>query len=113
MAKDLRTIASNLFEFAGNPIVHSNFHFSDIKRDGITPNQDFIISDYPRCKNLYVATGGSFHGWKFLPIIGKYVVEMLDGTLEQDLVEKWAWDREQTGSAHETVIPKRELKDLL
>ncbi|RAL58929.1 hypothetical protein DID88_009220 [Monilinia fructigena] len=38
--------------------------------DGITPNQDFIISPHPRCQNLYIATGGSFHGWKFLPIIG-------------------------------------------
>lgn len=81
--------------------------------DGITPNQDFIISPHPQCKSLYIATGGSFHGWKFLPLIGKYIVQMLDGNLEQDLVKRWAWDREQTGSAHETVMPKRELKDIL
>jgi sarcosine oxidase/L-pipecolate oxidase len=62
---------------------------------------------------LYIATGGSFHGWKFLPIIGKYVAQMLDKTLEQDLVRRWAWDREQTGTAHEKLIPQRELRDLL
>ncbi len=28
-------------------------------------------------------------------------------------MERWAWDREQKGSAHETVMPRRELKDLL
>ncbi|PQE22930.1 FAD dependent oxidoreductase protein [Rutstroemia sp. NJR-2017a BBW] len=80
--------------------------------DGITPNQDFIISSHPRCQRLFIATGGSFHGWKFLPIIGEYVVKLLDGTLEEDLVRKWAWDREQHGSAHEKIVPKRELKDL-
>jgi len=40
-----------------------------------------------------VATGGSFHGWKFLPVIGDYVVQMLMGTLDRDLAEKWAWDK--------------------
>ncbi len=81
--------------------------------DGITPNQDFIISPHPHSRNLHIATGGSFHGWKFLPIIGKYVVQSLDGELEKELMERWAWDREQKGSAHETVMPRRELKDLL
>lgn len=40
-----------------------------------------------------MATGGSFHGWKFLPVIGDYIVQMLRGTLEQDLCDKWAWDK--------------------
>lgn len=84
-----------------------------MNRDGITPNQDFIISDHPHCRNLYIATGGSFHGWKFLPIIGKYVVQLLDGTLENELRLRWAWNREQKGSAHEKIVPKRELRDLL
>jgi sarcosine oxidase/L-pipecolate oxidase len=83
------------------------------ERDGITPNQDFIISSHPRCKRLYIATGGSFHGWKFLPIIGKYVVQMLDGTLDESRVKRWAWDRDQKGSAHDKIMPKRELKDVL
>lgn len=49
-----------------------------ISRDAITPNQNFIIS----------------HGYKFLPIIGKYVVRMLDGTLEKEAADRWAWDKE-------------------
>ncbi|KAG0646702.1 oxidase [Hyphodiscus hymeniophilus] len=81
--------------------------------DGYTPNQDFIISSHPRCQNLYVATAGSFHGWKFLPILGQYVVKLLDGELDNDLVQRWAWDRPQVGSAHEKVKPKRELRDLI
>ncbi|KAI9642603.1 hypothetical protein NHQ30_009408 [Ciborinia camelliae] len=58
--------------------------------DGITPTQDFIISEHPHCHNLYIATGGSFHGWKFLPIIGDYVVKMLDCELDDDLTKRWA-----------------------
>jgi sarcosine oxidase/L-pipecolate oxidase len=84
-----------------------------VYRDGITPNQDFIISSHPFCKNLYIATAGSFHGWKFLPIIGDYVVQLLDGELDSSLEKRWAWDRDQTGFAQEKAIPKRELKDLL
>ncbi|ESZ92479.1 hypothetical protein SBOR_7142 [Sclerotinia borealis F-4128] len=80
--------------------------------DGITPNQDFIISAHPRCQSLYIATGGSFHAWKFLPIIGDYVVKMLDNELDADFAKRWAWDRDQKGSVHEQFIPKRELRDL-
>ena len=61
---------------------------------------------------MYIATCGSFHGFKFLPVIGKYVVEMLDGTLDEALVEKWAWDRELPPTDGKPMWPKKELKDL-
>ncbi|KAL0941852.1 sarcosine oxidase [Colletotrichum truncatum] len=61
--------------------------------DSYTPNHDFIISAHPRCGNLYIATGGSFHGWKFLPVIGEYTVGVLDGTLDPSYRDMWAWDR--------------------
>ncbi|KAF2456601.1 sarcosine oxidase [Lineolata rhizophorae] len=59
--------------------------------DATTPSHDFLIGPHPHCKNLYILTGGSFHGWKFLPIIGKYTVQMLNGTLEESLQKKWSW----------------------
>jgi sarcosine oxidase/L-pipecolate oxidase len=68
-------------------------------RDAITPNQDFVITSHPRCDNLFIATTGSFHGWKFLPTIGSYVVDLLDGKLDPALVKRWAWDRENEGAA--------------
>ena len=37
-------------------------------------NSDFIIDFVPEYKNLIVATGGSAHGFKFLPVLGKTVV---------------------------------------
>ncbi|CAG8951807.1 hypothetical protein HYFRA_00005611 [Hymenoscyphus fraxineus] len=97
----------------GDELAGSQFDSFRICWDGITPNQDFIISKHPYCQNLCIATGGSFHGWKFLPIIGKYVVEMLDGQLDESHSARFAWNRDQSGSAHEKIVPQRELRDLL
>ena len=82
-------------------------------RDAITPNQDWIISPHSACQNLYIATAGSFHGWKFLPILGAYVLRMLRGNLTEEQARRWSWDRHQRdGGAHEALMPKRDLKDI-
>lgn len=80
--------------------------------DSITPTQDQIICEHPHSKSLYLVTGGSFHSWKFLPTVGKYVVQMLEGTLDSKLAKTWAWDRNSEGSAHEGLIPRREMRDV-
>jgi sarcosine oxidase/L-pipecolate oxidase len=69
-------------------------------RDATTPKHDFLICPHPRSRNLYVATGGSFHGWKFLPVIGDYIIQMMKGTLDEDLRRRWAWDVEGSGPDH-------------
>ncbi|OHE90952.1 FAD dependent oxidoreductase [Colletotrichum orchidophilum] len=65
--------------------------------DATTPGHDFLISPHSRCKNLYIATGGSFHAWKFFPVIGEYVVKMMHGKLEPEYADMWAWDRKPGG----------------
>jgi sarcosine oxidase/L-pipecolate oxidase len=52
---------------------------------------NFRICPYPENKNLFIATAGSNHGFKFLPIIGKYVADMLEGKLDKELVDLWSW----------------------
>jgi len=47
-----------------------------------------------------------------MPTIGRYVVEMLDGTLDPSLTKRWAWDRENEGGAHAHLLPTIELRDL-
>ncbi|KAK6197355.1 FAD dependent oxidoreductase [Scheffersomyces amazonensis] len=42
-------------------------------------NNNFIIDYVPSRKNLVVVTGGSGHGFKFLPNLGKFVVRLLEG----------------------------------
>ena len=81
-------------------------------RDAVTPNQDFIISPHPRSQNLFIAGGGSFHGWKFLPNIGSYVVQMLTGKLPAEMAQKWAWDRSDEGGAYAPYQPSRDIKEI-
>ncbi len=60
-----------------------------------------------------MATCGNFHGWKFFPVIGKYVVDMLEGKLSPDLVEKWSWDRERSDPELFADWPKWEMNHVL
>ncbi|KAI0487513.1 sarcosine oxidase [Xylaria cf. heliscus] len=87
-------------------------HTHRICWDCVTPSEDFIISSHTASTGLFIATCGSFHGWKFLPVIGQYVVQMLDGTLEPELKRKWAWDRPLPRSPGKSW-PKHDLKELL
>ncbi|KAH6894287.1 FAD dependent oxidoreductase [Thelonectria olida] len=82
--------------------------------DASTPTHDFLISPHPNCDGLYIATGGSFHGWKFLPVIGDYIADMLQGTLEPDFADRWAWDKKggDGRSANPTYQIVGDLKDL-
>ncbi|KAH7122410.1 FAD dependent oxidoreductase [Dendryphion nanum] len=85
--------------------------------DAITPSQDQLIArhPHPQLGNIFLAVGGSFHSWKFLPTIGKYVVNVLGDRSNGDEKDKaWAWKSETPAGrgAHEELIPKRELSDL-
>lgn len=84
-----------------------------IYRDAFTTSSDFIISPHSASAGLYIATGGSFHGWKFFPILGKYVVQALEGTLSSELREKWAWDRPRPDPSSNADWPKWEMKELV
>lgn len=84
-----------------------------MNRDAFTSSGDFIISPHSGAKGLYVATCGSFHGFKFFPVLGKYITQMLEGELSEELTEKWAWDRERPDPALNPEYPRTEMNDLL
>ena len=81
-------------------------------RDAVASNQDWIISPHPNCQNLYVVGGGSFHSWNFLPTIGAYVVQMLEGKLDLEKRSRWAWDWGTSGAACVMYIPTRDAKHI-
>ena len=56
-----------------------------------TPDGDFLIDYHPDVADLFLATGGSGHGFKFFPIIGEKIADAVDGTLEPELNESWQW----------------------
>ncbi|KAL4930248.1 FAD dependent oxidoreductase-domain-containing protein [Aspergillus undulatus] len=54
-----------------------------------TPSGDFIIDRHPQLDGLFVATGGAGHAFKFLPVLGKYIVDCFENTASTQLREKW------------------------
>ncbi|CDO94462.1 unnamed protein product [Kluyveromyces dobzhanskii CBS 2104] len=56
-----------------------------------TSNSDFIVDKVPNTKNVYVCCGDSGHAYKFLPNIGKYVQQKIEGTLAPALAHKWRY----------------------
>ncbi|GME26560.1 hypothetical protein BP5796_09279 [Neofusicoccum parvum] len=78
--------------------------------DGITADHHWLISKHPEKTNLYVAAGGSGHAFKFFPIIGKYILDMMNGELGAEHAEKWRW-RTGTGDVTDTM-GGRKMKDL-
>lgn len=75
---------------------------------------NFRICPHPNAKNLYIATVGSNHGFKFLPVIGKYVADMLEGKLSPGYAELWSWKfgRRPDDVNNPHPYPVRELTEL-
>ncbi|RDW66159.1 FAD dependent oxidoreductase-1 [Coleophoma cylindrospora] len=58
-----------------------------------TPKGDFLITYHPDFEGLFLATGGSGHGFKFLSVIGDAIVDCVDRRCRKEFVEKWAWPK--------------------
>ena len=56
-----------------------------------SPSGDFVITHHPQYKSLFIATGGSGHGFKFFPVIGDKIVDAIQGNLEPELKRLWRW----------------------
>ncbi|KAI1848425.1 hypothetical protein JX266_005731 [Neoarthrinium moseri] len=80
-----------------------------------TPTADFIVCPHPRIQGLHVATGGSAHAWKFLPIIGDLVLDSIEGILDEELKQKWRWGRNggDSGNAPRMEGSVKELKEIV
>ncbi|KAI4619941.1 hypothetical protein J4E80_004465 [Alternaria sp. BMP 0032] len=62
--------------------------------DAVTPTEDWLMCRHPHksLANLYLAVGGSFHSYKFLPVAGAYMCNVLSGKgngEEKDTAWKW------------------------
>lgn len=62
-----------------------------------TPDGDFIIDYHPRHEGLFLATGGSGHGFKFLPVIGARIVDCVLGRCPQVFEKKWKFAKGAAG----------------
>ncbi|KAH9050938.1 FAD dependent oxidoreductase [Lactarius deliciosus] len=57
---------------------------------------DWTIGYYPSDSGLLLATSGSGHAYKFLPVIGRIVADAIEGTLDPAIAQKFAVDRKHT-----------------
>lgn len=69
-----------------------------------TPTGDWLITHHPKYKGLFVATGGSGHGYKFLPTIGERIVDVLQSRdrdeLGKELRQRWQWPKQKHREDH-------------
>lgn len=81
-----------------------------------TPDGDFIIDYHPDFKGLFLATGGSGHGFKFLPVIGEKITDCILGNCPKAFLGKWnfnkkygdkelAWDKVVTEDGSRGGVP--------
>jgi len=56
-----------------------------------TPTGDFIVDYIPGRKGLFLATGGSGHAFKFLPVLGDVIVDIMLGKGQGVWKNKWRW----------------------
>lgn len=56
-----------------------------------TATGDYIVDYHPAWRGVFVATGGSGHGYKFLPLFGERVVDRIVGEGSAEEREKWRW----------------------
>jgi sarcosine oxidase/L-pipecolate oxidase len=51
-----------------------------------------IIDRVPEQDGLFVATAGSGHAFKYLPILGKWIVDIIEGVgMDRPAVKAWKW----------------------
>ncbi|KAH8763213.1 putative fructosyl amino acid protein [Diaporthe sp. PMI_573] len=87
-----------------------------------TVDGDFIIDYHPDYRSLFLATGGSGHGFKFLPVIGDHIAATLFGNCPQAFRGKWSfrkdgseraesWDKVVTADGSRGGVPGLILRE--
>lgn len=67
------------------------FSYTRLCWDADTEDRHFLIAPHPTYKGLFLACGGSAHGFKFMPVLGAYVADLLEGRLEVGIAAVWGW----------------------
>ncbi|KAF2724607.1 putative sarcosine oxidase [Polychaeton citri CBS 116435] len=63
-----------------------------------------LVDRVPEVEGLMVATAGSGHAFKYLPVIGKYVADVMEFIdLERPSIQAWKW-REQGSTAPANIL---------
>ncbi|KAI4092241.1 MAG: hypothetical protein LQ344_003599 [Seirophora lacunosa] len=85
----MRTFQQTLFA-APHPLSRRPFSHTRLCWYADAPKGDFLITYHPEYEGLFLCTGGSGHGFKFLPVLGAKVVDVLRGQ-GGEWTEAWGW----------------------
>lgn len=74
-------------------------------------DNQFVVDAVPERPGVMIATGGSGHAFKFLPVLGKFVVNRIEGgggdvVEEQEFLQRWQWRRLKEGEQPYNPIMK-------
>ncbi|MDG1874679.1 MAG: N-methyl-L-tryptophan oxidase [Mariniblastus sp.] len=67
------------FHFGRSRLVHHSTCMYTVSPDG-----HFFVDQHPSFENVAFAAGLSGHGFKFAPVLGKHLVDLLEGTCEPE-----------------------------
>ncbi|KAK2784563.1 hypothetical protein FQN52_008985 [Onygenales sp. PD_12] len=101
-----RLLREALPEFADRPLIDRHLcWFAD------SEDSDYVIDYVPGSQSsLVVLSGDSGHGFKMLPIMGDFVMDLLEGGSQT--IDKWKWKgRSSVGKVAWRTGASKELKD--
>jgi len=65
-----------------------------------TEDAHFLIDRHPGLEDVWLVGGGSGHGYKHGPVIGRYVASLLDGHEPTDEEQRFSWTRDRSVPTH-------------
>ncbi|KAK8233930.1 putative sarcosine oxidase [Phyllosticta capitalensis] len=99
-----RLVDAVLPQFSGRPIVGTSICWCTD-----TADRHFLIDRHPQFPQMLLATGDSGHAFKFLPTMGSYIVDALEGK-PRGLKDEWRLRDRKWG--HDDSRPGERVKDL-
>lgn len=90
----------------------ANVEAYHLDSDLLTKDQNPVVDHVPGAQGLVVVAGGSYHSFKFLPILGNMVILRILGQEPSDpeeaaLLRRWSWSRPEGGvSVHPNIVPQ-------
>ncbi|KAG9098070.1 hypothetical protein FS749_004744 [Ceratobasidium sp. UAMH 11750] len=77
-----------------------------------TIDEDWIIDYHPVHPRLLLATGGSGHAFKFLPVLGRVVVDRLEDKLDKESCELFSFTRPRSAEHVERIGEHIEIDEM-
>lgn len=73
-------------------------------------DNQFVIDAVPGKTGVLIATGGSGHAFKFLPVLGSFVADRIEGgaksAVGKEMLQRWRWRSLQDGEQPTNAIMK-------